>query len=50
MLLSHTVTPEADSERVLVVDNAGRVRGVYNGMLALDMENPQADMDVLLHR
>ena len=38
----------AHTERVLLVDQSGRIRGVYNGTLALEMENLRADLDLLL--
>ena len=38
----------AHTERVLLVDQFGRIRGVYNGTLALEMDNLRADLDLLL--
>lgn len=38
----------AHTERVLLIDQAGHIRGVYNGTLALEMENLRADLDLLL--
>lgn len=38
----------AHTERVILVDADGRTRGVYNGTLALDMQNLRADIDLLL--
>ena len=38
----------APAERVLLVDRLGRVRGVYNGTRALEMENLRTDLDFLL--
>ncbi len=36
------------TERVLLIDQQGRIRGVYNGTLALEMENLRSDLDLLL--
>jgi cytochrome oxidase Cu insertion factor (SCO1/SenC/PrrC family) len=38
----------ADSERVLLVDQAGRVRGVYNAKVPLEMADLRDDLDMLL--
>lgn len=35
------------TEHVLLVDGGGRIRGVYNGTLALDMEQLEADINSL---
>jgi len=35
------------TEHVLLVDGGGRIRGVYNGTLALDMEQLEADIKIL---
>lgn len=38
----------AHTERILLIDQAGHTRGVYNGTLALEMANLTADLDRLL--
>mgnify|MGYP003349049212 FL=1 len=38
----------AHTERILLVDQAGYTRGVYNGTLALELANLRADVDRLL--
>jgi protein SCO1/2 len=38
----------AHTERILLIDQAGYTRGVYNGTLALEMANFRADLDRLL--
>ena len=38
----------AHTERVVLVDQAGYLRGVYNGTLALEMEHLAADISTLL--
>jgi protein SCO1/2 len=35
------------TEHVLLVDGGGRIRGVYNGTLALDMEQLEVDINSL---
>jgi protein SCO1/2 len=38
----------AHTERILLIDQAGHTRGVYNGTLALEMQNLRTDLDRLL--